>query len=113
LDADLRLLFKDDANKQFLVFHPSWGYFADAYGLRQRAIEFEGKEPKAKEISQLIQYARTHGIRKIFAQPQFSSKHADIIAKEINGQVLYADPLAEDWIANLKSVATSVKQALR
>jgi zinc transport system substrate-binding protein len=113
LDATLLLLFKDDANKQFLVLHPSWGYFAEAYRLKQCSIEIEGKEPKAKELSQLIQYAQVHGIKDILAQPQFSPKQSDIIAKEINGRVVYADPLAENWMENLTSVAASIKQAIR
>jgi zinc transport system substrate-binding protein len=113
LDAELRLLFKDDANKEFLVFHPSWGYFADAYGLRQKSIEFEGKEPKAKELTELIQYAKSRDIQNIFVQPQFSIKNAGTISKEINGNLIYADPLAENWLENIKTVATSIKQALR
>ena len=113
LDASLRLLFKDDANKQFIIFHPSWGYFADAYNLKQIAIEIEGKEPKAKEIAQLIQYAKAHGISAIFVQPQFSTKQADSIAKEINAKLVPANDLAENWMENIKAVASSIKQALR
>ncbi len=113
LDADLRGVFKDDANKEFLVFHPSWGYFADAYRLTQNAVESEGREPKAKEMAHLIAYAKNRGIQAVFVQPQFSAKHAEIIAKEINGRVIHADPLAEDWMVNIKSVANAIQQALR
>ena len=113
LDAELRQLFAGHAEGLFLVFHPSWGYFADAYGLRQVSIEFEGKEPKAKDIQALIAYARDAGIRTIFIQPQFSNRQAEIIAAEIKGSLVHADPLAENWMENIRSVATSLKEALR
>jgi zinc transport system substrate-binding protein len=113
LDRELTALFSINKNrKEFLVFHPSWGYFADAYGLTQISIEIEGKTPKAREIKNLIEFARLHHIQLIFVQPQFSTKQAEIIANEINGRLIYADPLAEDWYNNLQAVALSIKQAL-
>ena len=39
LDADLKKTFAGRQNSQFMVFHPAWGYFARAYGLRQVPIE--------------------------------------------------------------------------
>jgi zinc transport system substrate-binding protein len=96
-----------------MVFHPSWGYFADTYGLEQVAIEIEGKNPKPAQLKGLINHAETHGIKVILAQPQFSTKSADLIAKEIGGKVVFVDPLAEDWSANLREVAVKLKSALR
>ena len=114
LDKELKTLFsKDTRQKKFLVFHPSWGYFADAYGLTQISIEIEGKNPKAREVKNLIEFARQQHIQIIFIQPQFSTKQAEIIANEINGQVIFADPLAENWYGNIRAVAMSIKQGLR
>ena len=36
--------------KSFFVFHPAFGYFADAYGLKQVAVEVEGKKPTAGSL---------------------------------------------------------------
>lgn len=114
LDKELKTLFSEkNSQNGFLVFHPSWGYFADAYGLTQISIEIEGKTPKARELRKLIEFARQHQIQLIFVQPQFSVKHAEIIANEINGRLIYADPLAENWVNNIQAVATSIKQALK
>ena len=41
LDGELRRKLAPLAGRSFLVFHPSWGYFAADYGLRQVAIELE------------------------------------------------------------------------
>ena len=113
LDSRLKDTFKGKHGLQFMVYHPSWGYFADAYGLRQIPIEIEGKEPKPAQLKELIEHAREHNIRIIFVQPQFSTKSAELIAREIDGQVVFADPLAEDWVGNLSEIAEKFKAALK
>jgi len=47
----------------------------------------------------------------IFVQPQFSEKSAETIALAIDGKVVFADPLAEDWKNNLLEVARKFKSA--
>jgi zinc transport system substrate-binding protein len=114
LDAEIREIFGHKGRgNEFLVFHPSWGYFAAAYGLKQVPIEIEGKEPSAAEMARLIQYARSKGIRVIFVQPQFSTKRAEAIAREIGARILIADPLHEHWMQNLREVARKFAAALR
>ncbi|MDA8403919.1 MAG: zinc ABC transporter substrate-binding protein [Desulfobacteraceae bacterium] len=112
LDKKIKTIFAATAGKKkFLVFHPSWGYFADAYGLTQLAIEMEGKEPKAKEVAGLIAYAARNNIRTIFVQPQFSAKQAEIIAKELGGRIESIDPLAPDWNDNLLRTAAAINSS--
>jgi len=113
LDAELKTIFAGKQGLQFMVFHPAWGYFAHAYGLTQVPVEIEGKDPKPAQLKELIQHAREDGIKVIFVQPQFSSKSAKQIAKEIGGEVAVVDPLAENWLANLREVANRFKQALQ
>jgi zinc transport system substrate-binding protein len=114
LDVDLLNLFGEVAgNKEFMVFHPAWGYFADAYGLLQTPVEVEGKEPKAAELKRLIEHARERGIKVIFVQPQFSSTSARVIAEAIGGRIIPADPMAYDWAKNLREVAEKFKAALK
>ena len=96
-----------------MVFHPSWGYFAKDYGLEQVPIEIEGKAPKPAQLTELIREARADDIHIIFVQPQFSRKNAELVATEINGKVIFIDPLAENWIANLQEVAEKFKQAVK
>ncbi len=106
LDMEIRKIFAHKGKgAQFLVFHPSWGYFAEEYGLKQIPIEVEGKEPGPKQMASIIRYAKSKGIRVIFVQPEFSTRGAETIAKEINGRIVVADPLREDWMENLREVA--------
>jgi zinc transport system substrate-binding protein len=113
LDADLRDMFASQPGRQFMVFHPAWGYFAHAYGLKQVPVEIEGKDPKPAQLKALIEHAQNKHIKVIFAQPQFSSRSADLVAKEIGGRVIFVDPLASDWSANLREVAQKFKAALK
>jgi zinc transport system substrate-binding protein len=113
LDADLKNIFAGRQGTQFMVFHPSWGYFASAYGLQQMPVEIEGKDPKPAQLKTLIAHAKRKQIRMIFVQPQFSSRSAERVAKEIDGQVIIADPLASDWLVNLREVAQKFKAALK
>lgn len=113
LDKELRDALAGKRGMSFMVFHPAWGYFAHAYGLKQMPIEVEGKHPKPAQLQALIEHAREQNIRVIFVQPQFSSESAKLIAREIGGQVLAANPLAEDWMANLRLVADKFKAALK
>ncbi len=113
LDTELKATLADMQGRRFMVFHPSWGYFARAYGLRQIPIEIEGKDPKPGQLKTLIEYARQEGIKVIFVQPQFSSKNAELIAGEIAGRVAVADPLSEDWMENLRQVAENIREGMK
>jgi len=113
MDTEIRNSLAGKHRRKFMVFHPAWGYFAHAYGLKQVPIEFEGKDPKPAQLKELIERAKKHHIKVVFVQPQFSSKSAKQVAKEIGGQVAFVDPLAENWPENLKEVTDKFKAALR
>jgi zinc transport system substrate-binding protein len=113
LETDLKNVFKGKSGMQFICFHPAWGYFAKAYDLEQVPVEIEGKEPKPAQLKELIKHARENKIKVIFAQPQFSAKSARVVAGEIGGQVIFTDPMAFDWLSNLREVAEKFKAALK
>ncbi len=113
LDAELTDALGPLAGESIYVFHPAFGYFTDAYGLRQVPIELGGMEPSARELAGLIDYAISEGVRVIFVQPQFSTRSARAIAEEIGGAVVPIDPLSADYMDNLRSIAHEVAQALR
>lgn len=112
LDRDIRALLEPVNRKKFMVFHPAWGYFAAAYGLIQVPIEKAGKEPSPRALTALIEQARREGVKVIFVQPQFSTRLAEQVARAIGGQVLVIDPLAADYVANLREVARQIAGAV-
>jgi zinc transport system substrate-binding protein len=94
--------------RRFMVFHPSWGYFAKAYNLEQIAVEVEGKEPKPKELIHLLKEAKEEKVKAIFTQPEFSDTVAKIIAKELQIPVVKVSPLAPNWSENLINIAKAI-----
>jgi len=100
------------AGRTFYVFHPAYGYFGAAYGLKQKAVEMGGKEPSAKQLAQLIEQARAEGVRVIFVQPQFSRASAQTVARAIDGAVVALDPLAGNYLENLETMAAEMRRAL-
>ena len=104
--------FRPLKGKTLMVFHPAWGYFADAYGLRQEAIEIEGKTPSAKQLGRVMDQAKREGVKVIFVQQQFDQRCARAVASSIGGAVVALDPLAKDYLPNLERIATEVKRAL-
>jgi zinc transport system substrate-binding protein len=113
LDADIRKILSNKKSDKFMVYHPSWGYFADAYGLQQIPIESEGKEPGAKALANLIEKAKQNRISAIFVQKQFSQQQAKAVARAIEGSVVALDPLSEDYPENLRDVAKAMVKGVR
>jgi zinc transport system substrate-binding protein len=103
----------DAGTRKFMVYHPSWGYFAHEYGLEQIAIEAEGKEPSAQRLIQLIDRGRAEHVKVIFVQGGFPRKSAQVIADAVGGRVLTADPQERDWADNLRRVAGELGEAYR
>jgi zinc transport system substrate-binding protein len=113
LDHDIRVLLKNVSTRNFMVFHPAWGYFADTYGLTQIPIEVGGKEPGARTLAQVIDIGRKERVKVIFVQAQFSRRTAETVAQAIGARVVVVDPLAEDYINNLRRVAREFAEAMQ
>lgn len=108
-DKEIREIFSSlKDGEKFMVFHPSWGYFAQAYHLEQIVVEVEGKEPKPKELIHLLEEAKEEKVKAIFTQPEFSDTVAKIIAKELQIPVVKVTPLAPNWSENLINIAKAI-----
>jgi zinc transport system substrate-binding protein len=112
LDSEIHKIFKGKEDVHFMVFHPSWGYFADRYGLHQIPVELEGKEPKPADLRQFVDTVKKLKLNSIFIQPQFSKKAAELIADETGAKVIAVDPLSEDWHDNLVYAAKLIAGTL-
>jgi zinc transport system substrate-binding protein len=97
--------------KTVFVYHPSFGYFLDTFGIKQEAVEVGGKEPTQKTLAALIQAARKDGAKAIFVQKQFSTNAAKAVAAAIGGVVVEIDPLAPNWLENVKVIGDALKSA--
>ena len=113
LDTEIVESLKEIKVRKFMVFHPAWGYFARDYGLDQIPIEIGGKEPGSRELGNLIDEAKNDGIKIIFVQKQFSEKSAEALADAIGGKIIQIDPLARDYLNNMKIIAETFRRVMR
>ena len=87
------------------VFHPAYGYFCDEFGLKQKAIELDGKSPKPQELAKLIQQAKADGVKTILVQPEFNPAPAEKIATEIGAKAVVHSPLGSNYVHDLIELA--------
>ena len=111
LDARLREILGPYQGRTFHVYHPTFGYFADAYGLKQVSVEISGKEPTARQLAQFIDRAKRENARVIFVQKSFPARAAQAVAEDVGATVIKIDPLSRDYIENLESVALQMREA--
>jgi len=97
--------------RTFLVFHPSFGYFADCYGLRQRAVQQEGKTPTPQELRQLIQQAQSDRVSIILVQPQFDRRAAQVVAEAIGARLVQVNDLDRHVLETLKKLTQALVEA--
>jgi zinc transport system substrate-binding protein len=100
-------------SRAIYVFHPGFGYFADAFGLKQVAVEVDGHSPSPKEMQHWIETARQDHVAVIFVQPQSPRQSAQAIAEAIGGQVVTIDGLAKDVLLDMEDIATKIDAALK
>ena len=112
VDSEIKKLLAPFSGSEIYVFHPAFGYFLERYGLKQCSIEVEGKEPGPRHLAEIISRMKEHQVKVLFVQPQFSSKTAESIAAAVGAQVITIDPLAPDYLANLREMTHQIAEAL-
>ena len=100
LDEEIASETQSFTSREFITFHPAWTYFAQRYGLVEAAVieESPGKEPSVEYIMHVVDVAKEHHIKVIFAEPQFSAKAAEAIAADSGARVLLLDPMGGEGL---------------
>ena len=107
-DQKVENILNKKENNYMLVYHPSFGYFADEYNLKMVAVEEGGKEATAKHLQEIIDFAKENNIDKIFHQAEIDSRQTQALAEEIGAELVKLDPLAEDYLNNLIEMAKKI-----
>lgn len=84
LDTEIKTALAKTPNKDFIAFHPAFGYLAERYGLNQRAVieESPGKDPTAQYLASIIDLIKKDNVKALFSEPQFSPVIVQTIAQE-------------------------------
>lgn len=95
LDRELAEKVRSFRIREYITFHPAWNYFSKRYGLRVAGVieEGPGKEPSPRHVQRILTELKRLPVKLVFAEPQFSPKVAEAIAREAGGKVLFLDPV--------------------
>jgi len=88
--------------KNVFVYHPSFGYFLDEFGIYQRAVETGGKEPGPRELNNLITKIKEENAAAVFVQAQFPVSAVRSLAAATGVELISLDPLALEWLDNIR-----------
>ena len=106
--------------REYVTFHSAWNYFSRRYGLKVAAVieESPGKEPSPRHVKKIIEILKRLNTSVIFAEPQFSPKIAETIAREAGSKVLFLDPEGgqkgrETYIEMMRYNLAVMEKALR
>ncbi len=111
LDQALSQEFSALKNRTFFIFHPALTYLARQYNLEQVALEIEGKEPSPRYMQTIVDQAQKENIKVVFIQKEFDIENAQLLANEIDGEVVQIDPLNIEWETQLRDIASKIISA--
>ena len=109
---ELRDVLSPLAEKSVFVYHPSFGYFFDEFFIHQVAVETGGKEPTPRELNNLIIRMNEERPAAIFVQTQFPVNAARTLAAASEAQVIELDPLAYNWLENIRLMGELLQKAI-
>lgn len=113
LDRFIRESLAPRRTSHFIVAHPAWGHYAKAYGLTQLAVESTSGHVGPGALGHLITMAKREGLRTVFAQEDMDPTIVQSLANEIDAELISLNPLAEDYVNNLKETTIKIAKALQ
>jgi zinc transport system substrate-binding protein len=95
LDNNIKTVVATFRRRDYVTFHPAYAYFSRRYGLREVGVieAAPGREPSPGHLQRIIAAIKKTGVKAVFAEPQLSSRVAEVIAQEAGVKVLILDPL--------------------
>lgn len=90
------------APQSFLIYHPSLGYLAEHYNLKQIAVENEGKSPSVSSIAKIVeQIERGQVSKQLLCQKEYPNEVVEPIADMLGVNMVNINPLSSDILAEL------------
>jgi len=106
-------MFEESKANSFICYHPSFGYFAEEYGLIMYSLEEEGKEATPSHLQEIIDLAKEKSIHTVFYQTEVDSRQSEAFAEEIDGQAIALSPLAANYLDNMEDMAKKIVEGMK
>ena len=111
LQAEIREKLAPLQGKTIYVYHPTYGYFCDEFGLVQKAIEIDGKSPTPRTLADWIGTARDDKVRIIFVQPEFNRSAAEKAAELTGAKLVTHSTLQRDYFKMMRDLTAFIDEA--
>lgn len=109
-DEEIKDAIEKSGVKDFIAYHPAFGYFASDYNLKMHSLEQDGKEATIETFTKLVDEAKELNIKVIVYQEEVDGSQAEAFAEEINGKAIKLEPLSSDYIDNLYKMAKVISE---
>ena len=119
-DRTMRELLAEIRSDKIIVFHDSWNYFAQSYGLEIVAAfqPSPGKELAPRDLKNLFFVTEQYNIKVIFSEPQLPIDALLPFVEDLGLQLHLLDPLGgvklrDSYIALMLYNASTIAEALK
>ncbi|PRS26207.1 adhesin [Bacillus sp. RJGP41] len=105
LNSEFENMVNESDNKTFIVSHSAYGYWEDAYGLKQIGISglSPTDEPSQKQMVDIIDTVKKDNIEYIFFEENVTNKIAEIVKNEAGVEALTLQNLESITDENIKN----------
>ena len=111
LQTEIREKLAPLRGKTIYVYHPTYGYFCNEFGLVQKAIEVDGKPPTPRTLADWIGNARDDEVRIIIVQPEFNRAAAEKAAELTGAKLVTHSTLNRDYFQSMRDLAALIEEA--
>ena len=111
--ARFRAAVEGAKRRYFVVGHAAFGYLCRDYGLREVSVEgiYAEGEPSPKALARLVDFARSAGVKTIFAEKAASPAVSRVLAEEVGASVvrLYTMETPEEGLGFVERLASNLE----
>jgi len=94
--------------RAFAAFHPAYGHFAAEFGLRQIALQEDGRDPGPRHLAEAERAVRETGARVLLVQSASEARRAAAFLDRTGLEVRTVNPLGRDALATIAAVADAL-----
>lgn len=113
LDQRVAAMLDPARGRAVLVWHPAWAALANDYGLREVAVEVDGKEPTAADLQRLAREVKARAMPVLLVPAGHLGGGPAAVAERFGIAVREVDPLAADWRRVVLDSASALAEGAR
>jgi len=107
-DDSIAYILAESKGKAFVVMHPSLSYFARDYGLRQVAMETDGKEASPRQLAERMEKARKLKAKVLIHDREHSPAQAKNVAEQLGLKLIIVSLNGNDWREEMMKTAHAI-----